>query len=336
VVIRRSRSGEIDALVAELQSAIERQREAAVARLTVAGARAVERVIGVAVSTTASAAGRRAAFRVLEAIADRRALTPALAALADPEPDVAAAAIATARAFLSDKDSGIVVDRLAEAALDRARHRSVRVAAIRALSGLNASTIKPLLAALVHDPDAAVRDAAAAAPAADGGTAEDAASTRQSIAASGATMPLPALLRTIEHAREHEAADGHRSAEWTVVRGAAHVALARRGSRLGVYDLRESFETAAVPLPADFFSAVITLADPSCLEALAAAYQASAIQSAAGPRPGRGHDDEWRQQLADAFLQIAAKRRLNRRSAVVKRIAKRWPGVVDAMWAPRQ
>ena len=71
VAIKASSSRQIDALVTDLASADAVKREAAIARLTVLGARAVERVAALAASTAAGPA-RSAAFRTLEGIADPR------------------------------------------------------------------------------------------------------------------------------------------------------------------------------------------------------------------------------------------------------------------------
>ena len=56
------------------------------------------------------------------------------------------------------------------------------------------------------------------------------------------------------------------------LRGAAHKALADRGSRLALYDLKESFESAREALPVDFLGAAAAIGDAACLESVAAAY----------------------------------------------------------------
>jgi hypothetical protein len=91
------------------------------------------------------------------------------------------------------------------------------------------------------------------------------------------------------------------------------VVLANRGSRLALYDLRESLKAAAAPLPVEFLTALSLVGDTSCLEAIAAAHQ-------------RSDDDWWRQRLSDSFHSIAERGRITRRHAVMKRIQKRWPG----------
>src|SRR5258708_35947193 len=99
--IRASSSKQIESLAADLSSSSAATRDAAVARLTVLGARAVEQLVALATST-ADARARAGAWRTLEAIGDPRALEPALSTLADAgtDPAVAPAAIGGARGFL--------------------------------------------------------------------------------------------------------------------------------------------------------------------------------------------------------------------------------------------
>ncbi len=97
--------------------------------------------------------------------------------------------------------------------------------------------------------------------------------------------------------------------------------LALRGSRLALYDLRESLEGGPVRLPASFLAALHVLGDASCLEPLATVWGAAgADPSADGAR--------WRQQLAAAFKAIAQREKITKRHAQMKRIATRWPGLV--------
>src|SRR3990167_8946536 len=46
--------------------------------------------------------------------------------------------------------------------------------------------------------------------------------------------------------------------------------LADRGSRLALYDVRETLETVPGPLPVEFLSALTAVGDVSCLEPIAA------------------------------------------------------------------
>lgn len=346
-MIRPSSGKQIDTLVADLSAGDAVTREAAVARLTVIGARAVERLVGL-VASGAPPVPRIAALRALEAIADPRALDVSLDALDDRDPGVAAAAAAATRPFLRGPRGAAGVDRLTGVAIDAARPTPVRAAAIRALGTLEASTREPLWKALRDDADPDVRalvrpsrsNAATPAPrdpaadltqAAERGLPDDPAAVRAALAREGAAVALPLLHRIIEGVREREAAEtsAARRTEWTRVRAAAHVALASRGSRLAVYDLRESLETVragATPLPVEFLAALSRVGDASCLEAIAAAYTRSR-------KPASGQHDWWREHLADAFHAIVRRERITRRHAVVKRMEKRWKDACGELWA---
>jgi len=135
---------------------------------------------------------------------------------------------------------------------------------------------------------------------------------RRLLSAAGADVPLPGLHRIIERLREREASltDTAR-AEWTRARGSAHVALAKRSSRLALYDMREALEAAKRPLPVEFLAALSMNGDASCLEAIAAAH-------------GQAVDAWWRRHLADTFRAIVSRERLTARHAVMKKIQKRW------------
>jgi HEAT repeat protein len=343
LAIKVSSSKLIDSLIADLAGGRAAAREAALARLTLVGPRAVERLATLATSPDAAAASRGAALRALEAISDPRALKPALEILSDRaiDPSIAVAAAAVARVFLTGKQGAAAVDRLSSTALDRARPDSVRVAALRALRDLEPKTIAPLLASLAADPSAAIR--AEAAPKQKGARAAaqdplalvnsavtqevadenlDAAAVVRALTEAGDAVPLPDLHRLIERVREREALEpDSRQAEWTAVRAAAHVALANRGSRLALYDLRESLNSG-VRLPDEFVAALAMVGDASCLEAIAGAH-------------AKTKHAAWRGQLAHAFRAIVARERLTRRHAVVKRIAQRFARTLEELW-PRQ
>ena len=334
--IRASSAKQIDALIASLSAENSVTRETAVARLTLLGARAVERLIDATGSLPLPAA-RTAAWRALEAIGDPRALEPALATLAsrDPEPDVAAAAVGVARAHLRGSQGAAAVDRLATVLFDRTRHETLRLAALRALRDLEPATIAPILATLADDPNGAIRleaglrgpsapqrsedTAAVLARAAEGGLPDDPAMLRHALALSAESLPLPALLELVKRIREREGSEPAKLREqWRIARAAAHVALAHRGSRLAVYDLRESLETAKGPLPVEFLKALRLVGDATCVEAIAGAF-------------AKSKDGWWRQHLAEAFKAVTAREKLTRRHAVLKKIEKRWPRVLKDM-----
>ena len=329
MVIKTSSSKQIDALVSGLSAESVVTREAAVARLTVIGARAVERLVAL-VESDAAPPARTAALRTLEAIADLRALDSALRALRDADEAVATAAIGVARTFLRGQRGAAALDRLAEVALDKTRDEQIRLAAIRAVADLPASTVKPLWQALRDDANAEIRaQVESRAPggrsggsgrphltyltaAAEVGLEDDPAALRQALVHGGGALALPLVHRIIERVREREAlVPAGRRPEWLRARAAAHVVLANRGSRLALYDLCESLKASAAPLPVEFLTALSLVGNASCLEAIAAAHQ-------------RWDDEWWRQHLADSFHSIVERERITRRHAVMKRIQKRW------------
>ena len=146
---------------------------------------------------------------------------------------------------------------------------------------------------------------------------------RAAVAARSATAPLNSLRTLVDavRSREREAGDdGPARRGWLTLRGSLHQALAFRGSRVALYDLRETLEDAATPLPTSFLTALHVLADASCLEPLAAAWGAA--------EPDRTAEGlRWRQQLASALRAIAQREKITKRHAVRKKIAARWPAI---------
>jgi hypothetical protein len=331
VPIKKSSARQIDVLLADLGSDRAATREAAIARLTIVGGRAVDRLT-LLVDSDAPPTARAAALRTLEAIADIRALDSVLHQIEAADITVACAATSAARAFLRSARGNIAVDRLTTAALDRTRDEQVRIAALRALGDLEPSTLAPLLAALQADPSDAVKAATrmsmaidpaeALMRAADRGLPQEPEELGEAVSQAAASIALPVLLRVLERVRDRERNEPDaRGAEWTRLRGRVHVALAARGSRMALYDLRESLEAAVEPLPVEFLAALSTAGDASCLEAIAAAY-------ARGDSSGW-----WRDHLADAFTTIIKREHLTRRHAVVKKIQRRWGNVIEELWA---
>lgn len=327
--------------MAGLMSEHQAVREGAIARLTVIGGRAVERLMALLETREAAPAGRVAALRTLEAIADQRALDPSLRAIDDPDPRVAQAAVRVARIFLRGPRGAAVVDRLTEVALNRTRPEPIRLAAIGALSALDSSTLQPLRDALKDDPSDEVRALAqrtrplAVEPgdhesylrqAVERRLPDDPVALRRAIAQAPGALSLPLLHQLVERIREREAGEATAvRAEWMTARAAAHVALASRGSRLALYDIRETLEAAPGPLPVEFLSALTAVGDVSCLEPIAAAFD-----RAAGS--GGTRDDWWHRHLASAFRVIVTRERLTRRHQVARKIERRWKGVLTELW----
>jgi hypothetical protein len=184
--------------------------------------------------------------------------------------------------------------------------------------------------ALKADPDAGLQARAVEAPreaaaadaiwqdALEGRLPDTPADLRDVLQARGGAAPLGALQKLIDAVRERERTSARpRRAEWLATRGALHQALALRGSRIAVYDLRETVGAAHEPLPLSFLSALHVVGDESCLEAIAAAYGQAASSAA-----------HWRHQLGSAFRAISKRERITSRHVVMKRLAARWPAVV--------
>lgn len=341
MVIRASAGKQVDTLITDLSSPHVLTRDSAVARLTVIGERAVGRLITLVGRADAGTTARVAALHALEGIGDQRAFEPALKALDDRDHAVAAAAVGVLQTFLKSPRGVEALDRLTALALDGARPRTLRLAAIRALRDLGASTIDPLLSALDQDPDEAISAAAGLGPeattdpvhvlkeAAEGTLPDTATGLRVALTEAAAHVPLPVLQQLVERVRFREGAEsGARRAEWAALRGAAHAALAQRGSRLALYDLKESLESAREPLPVDFLGAAAAIGDASCLEPIAAAY-AKALES------HHAGDDWWREHLTDVFRTIAAREQVTRRTVAGRRISLKWRDAAAALWEER-
>jgi HEAT repeat protein len=329
LAIRSSSARQIDALIADLSSDRPVVRETALARLTVIGARAVVHLTALAEATDAPVTSRVAALRALEAIGDARAIDPAAHALDASDRAIGVAAAGILQRFLTGKRGAEVTDALTAKALDAVAPDAVRLAALVALEELGPSALEPLWKALARDGSASVRahvadtrggQSAEVASEEAGSLVDDPERLRRALSLNRASAPLPDLHAIVERIRAREAsASGAEREAWTRARGAAHVALARRKSRLGMYDLRESLEKTATPLPVEFMAALSLIGDATCLESIAAAYAHA---------PG-GADDWWRDTLADAFRAIVTREKLTRRRAVMKKIQKRWPAILS-------
>jgi hypothetical protein len=332
LAIRPSASKEISALVSDLASDRVVVREAAVARLTVIGARAAMALAALAGDRRASANARAASLRVLEATAAPQAVAPAVSTLDEPDDEIVKSAIAALRPHVRTACGAAIVDRLTAIALDQQRRVPVREAALRALFELDKGSLRPLLKELRKDasPDIAALAAGARTPpeepselvanAVDGRLPSDGEALRRAVVRAGSSLTLPDALTLIERIHTHEkslpaGSRGH----WQAARGAAHLVLARRGSRLALYDLRETVQRAKEPLAVDFIAALDAIGDASCLEPLARAYAAT-------------RDDWWRDHLGLTFRTIVRRERLTRRHAAVRKLRERDPRLLDELW----
>jgi hypothetical protein len=328
VVIKRSAAEEIRALVADLDAQDDVRREAAIARLAVSGTRAVDRVVALLGHPSIAPRATVSALRILESIGDTRALPPALALLESPLGEVGAAAVGVLRTFLQTRHGTAVLDRLVACSLDPARPDATRLAALDALVEVGDRVVTPVWERLRDDASVAVRQRATKATgtldplaeieaAATGALPDDPDALTALLGKTGATASLTSLHRLVDllKAREAKERPGPTRTAWLSARGAVHLALADRQSRVALYDLLETVAGAAGPLPGSFLGALTSLGDAAALEAVAAAYSRSLIAGA----------PEWRDQLKGAFRAIAGRERVGARHAVMKRIEARWP-----------
>jgi len=290
--------------VADLESTDTIRRSAAVARLRVIGERAIPR-LSAFIASTAPPRARALALSALQDLRAPRALDVTLGALDDHEPEPVLAALAVLRDWVVREEGTRALEAVSAIAVDAGRDPRVRAAAVDALSDLPEHLVRPL------------RDRAPR-PEREWSTLDDPAAARTWVEAHGATTEPSTLHALIEqwHAQEQNESAATRRLGWRRARGLAHRALARRGSRLALYDLRESFDTAQEPLPEDFVMAVETLGDASCLEPLARAWSVA---------PG---DPTWRARLSTTAAAIARRARLTARGAAMKRIRAQWPGFI--------
>ena len=299
---REGPSSRLGGLIADLDHADAGRRDAAVARLRVIGIRVLPHIASLIESAGPSRA-RAAALSVLEGFDDARTIALARAVLQEFDPEVALAAIGVLRGWLTREDGTQALEAITTTALDKRHDASVRLAALDALSELPPELVAPIRERAPID--------TGAQPALD-----DPAALRAWIAEHAGSAPLSALHAAVTGARAREQAEpgGRRRDEWTRVRGAAHVALAHRGSRVALYDLRESFDHAAEPLPGDFLTAVARVGDDSCLEPMARAW--------AGART----EPWWRSRLMEAASDIVSRLKLTGRHATMRRVRTKWPG----------
>ncbi len=331
MVIKASAASEVRALIEALGGPDDVMREAAIARLAVIGPRAVEKLVA-AYHASPDDRARVAVLRALEPAGDRRTIDVAQDAIKrGGEPAVAATAVVRG---LLDSPHGAVataaLDTLVATALDRDSPRNVRVAAFEALGDSSPAVRARVAEALASDPDVRLNARPAGAPAgaaahalwlemSAGRLPDDPASVEAVAHTRAASAALTSLQKMIDAARtkESQARSAAIRDRWRHVRGRLHQALAQRGSRIALYDLRETFEQTSGALPVSFLAGLQVLGDASCLEPIAAAYSRA-----------RKDDEWWRQQLAAAFHAICRREHITKRHAVLRRVAARCPALV--------
>ncbi len=319
--------------------------EASIARLAIIGRPALRQVVLRVPDTEVR--HLPLLLRVIERIGDPVAMPTVRPLLAHAAPDVALAAVDAMGALLDVRDPTVAasaLDALTGTLLDPTRQDLVRLRAFEAIStagdgspSYDADVVEPLRMQLRGDQSPAIRaamspaDDDAAEPGALSGAAQleamadgplpaDPQGLRHLLAMHGHEAPLTQLHRVIERVRatestlEEEQADG-----WRMIRAAAHLALANRGSRVAVYDLRETLAARGAATPVGMLSALQQVGDASVLEAVADAWT--------------GATDPWfRGQLVIIFREVVAREKLGKRHAAIKKIAARAPATLAALW----
>jgi hypothetical protein len=299
VVIRSSAARDVDQLLKDLQGSNAVRREAALARLRVVGSRALARLETLLRDGDEEA--RAMALRVLEGIDEPRVIDLALGALSDASDAVRTNAVLALRPWVTRESGTRVMEGLVACVLtDQAT--AVRDAAREALSQLPRDIVQPIL----EQP---------APPAADA-PPQDVTAVAGWLAAhpQAPLSALHALMTQLRTAEQTVTGDIPR-VQHLVARGAVHAVLASRTSAVGLYDLRETFDAATVPLPLDYLTAISMIGDATCVEALARAWSAAPVSEV-----------WWRERLADTASTIAARLKLTKRHAVMKRVRTKWPG----------
>jgi hypothetical protein len=335
-VLPRRPAPSIAALVQDVVAGAPIARESAMARLAIAGERAEAHVIHAL--ATADPRGRAALLGVIERLPTPRALAAAIDALRSTDATVATAAVAAVRPHLGADDPDLAaraLDALIAAALSPTHAEAARLAALDALAAVGGDAVAGVHARLHDDASERVRRAvespagpsgAAAAQldalAADPG--RDPLIVQRLIGDAGGQVTLATLHRLVlalGHAARTAATDAER-AGWSQALGAAHAALAARGSRLALVDLRDALERTPPERLGELVAAAAAIGDSGCLAPLAAAW------TAAGDGPTR-------RRLAAAFAAIVAREGLTRRHAAVKDVIARFPkAAVPLLTAP--
>jgi len=336
VTLPRRPAPSIAALVHDVVDGAPIAREAAVARLAIAGARAE----GVVIQALAAAdpRGQAALLGVLERLATPRALAAAIDCLSAADPTVAAAAVAAVRPHLVSEDPDVAsraLDALVTTGLDPARAEAARLAIIDALADAGTGAADALRARLRDDQNPRIRRAVedAAGPAGVAGASQieavaadpgsDPLAVQRLIGEAGSQGGLAALhqlVLALGH-RERTAATDAERAGWTLALGAAHHALAARGSRLARLDLRDALERTPPERLGELVAAAEAVGDAACLAPLAAAWT--------------GGEGPTRARVAAAFSAIMAREGLTHRHAAVKDVATRWPRAAVELLARR-
>ncbi len=329
-----SRSREIEARLTELASTAPAARDSAIARLTLLGERAVGPLVEVL--RLGSPVARLGAIKVLEQLRSPRALPGLIAQLADGDGKLvsaAAVAIATLR------------DAKAVAPLVRAlthQDPAARAGAASALASLLSSNVdealEPLLETLL-DPNADERLRGVAGQALSHLPARELRALRARVAEAADERRRPAEAAGVPPKRRRQPAPDvsgllaslprgaaaltalHRALQATSDAGAAarlHQALAERGSRIALYDLRERLDARPARAAEALLEAAARIGDASLVPSIVAL--AADRTALTGP-------------CADALAAIVSREKLRKSHHFVKAVPQAHRKLLDGLWS---
>lgn len=312
--------------------------ESAVARLRLVGALAVPKLVDLARATDAPAAARARALRVLASVGGREAVQTGIACLeaADLEIVEEACVLLGDRVQRPDAEGARALDALTALAMSPAIAVDRRLLALAALDGLPDALLRPVHDALAQDPSSRIvsrvlRQRAGGAWSLEGiverGLPPSPALAGAIAGDEAEDAPVTLLRKTIDLVRTRESQAGpDEQLGWRSVRATLHDALARRHSRIALYDLRETLESATGPVPIGFLAAAAAIADVTCLEAVGYAWMSAAV------------GDQWyRDHLRDVFTAIVHRERITRDHKTLTKMLTRHPGTAPLVAiAPRK
>ena len=301
----RRASGDIDRLIADLQSSDSIRRDAAVARLRILGSRALPRLIDlVAAHESAARCAPWRSTRSKDSTMSVRSTSP-FDALRDGDIEVVIAALGVLRRWVAEETGTRLLDAITAIAVDRSRDARVRVAALAALSELPEHLVRP------------IRDQAPP-PESAGPSLDDPVQVREWIQAYGAARRSPRCTSS-SHARESASMPSrpHGCARNGCTRAAARIrrwpsaTASSRSTTCARRSKRRRRPAAVVPVNGG--------GDRRCELPRAA-------RSRVGGRAGK--DLDWNHQLSTTAATIMRREKLTGRSAVVKKLRANFPGFI--------
>jgi len=284
VVIKRSASDQVGRLLQDLLGGDVSASELAAARLVILGSRAL-RHLETLLRQNLEEQPLLRVLDVLERVTDARVAALAAPLLSDPRDPIACAAAGLVKKGLASHERAVAATAL-QALLATASAASERPvvarAALAALSELPQAVLEPLRQAASAF-DAAANDTATRDP--DDSQAllrrwlqsapgsEPVELIRLAFEACSRTAPLSLIHAVVERARRMEQGGTDVEAEaWRNLRGLAHQALGARGSRVALYDLRETVGKEPDRVTIGMLGALSALADRTDLDAIATAW----------------------------------------------------------------